>query len=382
MAAQEEEDELMQLSHVTTDMRQINSIRWNPADQNEIACGSRRFHNLHIYDCYAPTEPPKIKCKRRADHEIEDWMPGLSDVAFASTNESCIVASDFHYPTVAVWDTRENNGLPVRQLRLNHNGREATCVQYSEYGSDQHVVGGGTGGFVYLWDLPVADIPLQEWSVFDLMEGQHLTVGYNGRDAHNIYSIDFNPVNHGQLAFHLDNGWSGVIDFQSSSISHIHRPLARPALEEVCRDPFCIRRCSWFSNSIYMAPSRNRRGIFLLDFHPSRSSPYHVNSVWNNDDNHRGLIELSEAVITSAAHPFYDMIVAGTENTSLLVISQKAESVKGEQVANPVEQVANVVAEGANGDGEVNDEVEDAEMSDEDEDEEVTDEDEDEDEDE
>jgi hypothetical protein len=37
MAAQEEEDELMQLSHVTTDMRQINSIRWNPADQNEVS---------------------------------------------------------------------------------------------------------------------------------------------------------------------------------------------------------------------------------------------------------------------------------------------------------------------------------------------------------
>ncbi|MCI45470.1 hypothetical protein A2U01_0066709, partial [Trifolium medium] len=30
---------------------------------------------------------------------------------------------------------------------------------------------------------------------------------------------------------------------------------------------------------IYMAPSRNARGIFLLDFNPSTSSPYHVESV-------------------------------------------------------------------------------------------------------
>jgi hypothetical protein len=56
----------------------------------------------------------------------------------------------------------------------------------------QHVVGGGTGGFVYLWDLPVADIPLQEWSVFDLMEGQHLTV---------IFVFKFNCVLH--LAYYI-----------------------------------------------------------------------------------------------------------------------------------------------------------------------------------
>jgi hypothetical protein len=50
--------------------------------------------------------------------------------------DSRIVASDFQYPTIAVWDTRANQGLPLRELRLGPSRGKATCVQYSECGSD------------------------------------------------------------------------------------------------------------------------------------------------------------------------------------------------------------------------------------------------------
>jgi hypothetical protein len=49
--------------------------------------------------------------------------------------DSCIVASDSHYPTVAVWDTRASDA-PVRELRFGDHG-EATCVKYQEFGNDQ-----------------------------------------------------------------------------------------------------------------------------------------------------------------------------------------------------------------------------------------------------
>ncbi|KAL6561193.1 hypothetical protein OROMI_016794 [Orobanche minor] len=203
-----EEDVSQQVSHVSQDeMKQLNSIQWNPTDQNEIALCRRRAHN-------------------------EDWLVGLSDVAFASTNQSCIVASDLEYPIVAVWDTRANNGLPVRELRFGVHG-EATCLQYSEFDSDQHLVGGGSDGKMCLWDLRVGDTPTQ-----------HLINGRASRRITCIDSIDFNPSNQRQLAFHVNNGWSGVIGIHTSSISHIHRPRSRPGLEEACRDPFYIRRCS------------------------------------------------------------------------------------------------------------------------------------------
>ncbi|KAL6511271.1 hypothetical protein OROHE_020495 [Orobanche hederae] len=273
-----EEDVSQQVSHVSQDeMKQINSIKWNPTDQNEIACGSRRLYDLHIYDCYAPSPTePKIGCRRRAHNE--DWLVGLSDVAFASTNQSCIVASDLEYPTVAIWDTRANNGLPVRELRFGVHG-EATCLQYSEFDSDQHLVGGGSDGKMCLWDLRVGDTPTQQWSLIDLTRDQHLINGRASRRITCIDSINFNPSNQRQLAFHVNNSWSGVIGIHTSSISHIYRPCSRLGLEEACRDPFYIRRCSWVANtSIYMAPSRNAIGILLLDFNWYKTSPYHVES--------------------------------------------------------------------------------------------------------
>jgi hypothetical protein len=49
--------------------------------------------------------------------------------------DSCIVASDSHYPTVAVWDTRASDAT-VRELRSGDLG-EATCLKYQEFGNDQ-----------------------------------------------------------------------------------------------------------------------------------------------------------------------------------------------------------------------------------------------------
>ncbi|PNX54531.1 hypothetical protein L195_g048151, partial [Trifolium pratense] len=63
---------------------------------------------------YDFTGPPKVEFPRRAVNE--EYLVGLSDVAFASTNPSLIVASDYGHPTVAVWDTRAED-LPIRQLQ-------------------------------------------------------------------------------------------------------------------------------------------------------------------------------------------------------------------------------------------------------------------------
>ncbi|MCI80681.1 hypothetical protein A2U01_0101952, partial [Trifolium medium] len=57
--------------------------------------------------------------------------------------DSLIVASDFEYPTVAVWDTRVE-AHPIRELQLGVSlaqtdlfNAKATCVQYSEVSNDQ-----------------------------------------------------------------------------------------------------------------------------------------------------------------------------------------------------------------------------------------------------
>ncbi|KAL6542034.1 hypothetical protein OROGR_011520 [Orobanche gracilis] len=69
-------------------------------------------------------------------------------------------------------------------------------------------------------------------------------------------------------------------------IDHVH------AWFRACRDPFYIRRCSWLANT----------------------------SRWDNEDNHRGFIALSQGILTSASHPLYDVIVVGTEGSSKMVL--------------------------------------------------------------
>ncbi|KAI7982797.1 hypothetical protein LOK49_LG15G02006 [Camellia lanceoleosa] len=61
-----------------------------------------------------------------------------------------------------------------------------------------------------------------------------------------IHSIDIDPSCPYQLAFHLDDGWSGILDIHNFQVTHVHCPPP-PWLdgENVFTNLSCLRKPSW-----------------------------------------------------------------------------------------------------------------------------------------
>ncbi|RVW85399.1 hypothetical protein CK203_038962 [Vitis vinifera] len=89
---------------------------------------------------------------------------------------------------------------------------------------------------------------------------------------------------------------------------------------------------------IYAVGSSSDNGIHLLDFYPDSSSPCHVEysedmqslSGVKNQSKQNMFVPLSEGVTACATHPLNGTIIAGTKQSSLLVISQRHKSCQGD----------------------------------------------------
>ncbi|KAI5675258.1 hypothetical protein M9H77_06208 [Catharanthus roseus] len=146
-----------------------------------------------------------------------------------------------------------------------------------------------------------------------------------------ILSIDINPSCPYQLGFHLDDGWSGVFDIHNSQVTHIHCPP--PAWLEDFNDLAhlsYLRKPCWLPiYSVYAVGSSSSKELNLLDFYPDSRSPCHVEYDEDSQGNRingrqkqNTYVPLSDVVTACAAHPLNGAIIAGTQQSSLLLISQ------------------------------------------------------------
>nr|CAD1831470.1 unnamed protein product [Ananas comosus var. bracteatus] len=137
-----------------------------------------------------------------------------------------------------------------------------------------------------------------------------------------IHSLNFDPSCPYQLAFHLDDGWSGVLNINTLTVTHMHCPP--PAwLEGVDMSlSRSTRKPSWLPTcSIYAVGSLSGAGIYLLDFRPNTNSACHVDfdeEQESNSKGHRGTIQnkfvpASQNVVACAAHPLNGTLIAGTK---------------------------------------------------------------------
>lgn len=130
---------------------------------------------------------------------------------------------------------------------------------------------------------------------------------------------------------------SGVLDTHNFKVTHVHCPPP-PWLEggNVFTNISFLRKPSWVSTySMYAVGSALSKGLYLLDFYPDHTSPCHVEY---NEDTEKNLqpkqnrfVPLSDSVAACAAHPLNGTIVAGTKDSSVLVISQKYQQMKAEE---------------------------------------------------
>ncbi|XP_058199403.1 uncharacterized protein LOC131314632 [Rhododendron vialii] len=333
------EDETKHLLHISTP-QQLDVVRWNLANQDEVACTSMKSSEVHIFDIgYISSEPVEVLRKRPTGMK-SDVHRGLSDIAFSSNSNSRVLASDT-YGVVNAWDRRMSD-LPCLEL-TTHSSSKLNSIQLIE--ENQVVFGACENGIIHIWDLrggnpatafrshKEAHSPVSSVKLASVLEKVGSLKAQSYIVSKGIYSIDIDPSCPYQLAFHLDDGWSGVLDIHNFQATHVHCPPP-PWLdgENVFTNLSCLRKPSWLrTDSIYAVGSAYNDGIHLLDFYPDPSSPCHVD--YNEDlqcgprenSHHKQnrFVPLSEGVTACATHPLNSTIVAGTKRSSLMLISQK-----------------------------------------------------------
>ncbi|KAL3620425.1 hypothetical protein CASFOL_035337 [Castilleja foliolosa] len=329
------EDETKQLLHIST-CQQLDVVRWNLANQDEIACTSMKSSEVHIFDIgYISSEPVEVLRKRPKITVHGFNIPkGFSDITFSSDDKSRsitkLLASDSN-GVINVWDRRASD-LPCLEFSTNSTG----SLNSIKLSSDNEIVyGASKQGTIFMWDLrggrsnsafgnhkeehcfPLAAVKLsQELEKISSLKAQSNIV------PKEIHSIDINPSCPYQLAFHLDDGWSGVLDTTKFQVTHIHCPP--PAWLDEPNDMVnlsYLRKPCWLPlNSIYVVGSSAGDGLYLLDFYPDCNSPCHVDYNENKNTEESSsqhqknrFLSLSESVTASVAHPLSGTIVAGTK---------------------------------------------------------------------
>ncbi|XP_052175901.1 uncharacterized protein LOC127790420 [Diospyros lotus] len=345
------EDEKKHLLHIST-CQQLDVVRWNIANQDEVACTSMKSSEVHIYDIgYISSDPIEVLRKRPTIniHGI-DVHKGLSDIAFSSKDDSRVLASDTN-GIINVWDRRMSD-LPCLEITTTSNST-LNSIQLAE--EDQIIFGACKNGIIHMWDLrggrsstafqshkQAYYSPFTSVKVASLLEKVWPLKAQSNIISKEIHSIDLDPSCPYQLAFHLDDGWSGVLNIHNFQVTHVHCPPP-PWLdgENVFTNLSCLRKPSWLPTySIYTVGSAYENGIHLLDFYPDPSSPCHVDydeatkhGPWERGQHKQNrFVQLSEGVTVCAAHPVDGTIVAGTKQSSLCVISQKHESVEADKL--------------------------------------------------
>ncbi|OVA04812.1 hypothetical protein BVC80_8655g11 [Macleaya cordata] len=344
------EDETKHLLHLSAH-QQLDVVRWNIANQDEVACTSMQSNEVLIFDIgYVSSEPVEVLRKRPTVTVHGCEVPrGLSDIAFTSIDKSRLLASDM-YGVINIWDRRISN-LPCLELSTNSRSN-LNSIQLNV--ENQIVFGAGKHGIIYAWDLrggrascafqshkeyrcincyqiytsifflnQVSHPPLTSLKLASLLEGISSLKAQSDIHSREIHSIDLDPSCPYQLAFHLDDGWSGVLDTNNFQVTHMHCPP--PAwLNGVDMANNCsyLRKPSWLpTSSIYAVGSSSDNGIHLLDFYPAPNSACHVDlkeeiqsiSEEKNRNIQNRFIPLSEGVSVCAAHPLNGTIIAGTK---------------------------------------------------------------------
>ncbi|KAJ4980222.1 hypothetical protein NE237_011002 [Protea cynaroides] len=336
-----EEDETKHLLHLSA--RQLDVIRWNPSNQDEVACTSMQSNEVLLFDIgYVSSEPVEVLRKRPTItvHGCE-VLRGLSDIAFTSIDKSRLLASDV-YGSINIWDRRISN-LPCLELTTN---TRSTINSIQLNVENRIVFGASKHGIIYAWDLrggrtsvafqshnEVCHPPLTSLKVAVLLEKIRHLKAQSEISSREIHSIDLDPSCPYQLAFHLADGWSGVLDTNTFQVTHMHCPP--PAWlngADISSSYSYLRKPSWLPTcSIYAVGSSSDNGVHLLDFYPGPDSACHVDfkedtqsiSEEKKQKSRNKFVPLSEGVTACAAHPINSTIIAGTKQSSLLVISQR-----------------------------------------------------------
>ncbi|PKI60220.1 hypothetical protein CRG98_019408 [Punica granatum] len=184
--------------------KRLDVVRWNISNQDEIACASIRSGEVLVFDIgYVSSEPIEIL---RARHTVtihgSEKNRGFSDISFTSDGSSRVFASDTQ-GCINVWDRRAS-AFPYLQLTTNsHDFLSSIQLNLENQASNS---------------------PFTALRLASALEKIGSLKAQSEIVPSKIQSIGLDPSCPYQLAFHLDDGWSGVLNIYNLCVTHLHCP--------------------------------------------------------------------------------------------------------------------------------------------------------------
>ena len=262
-----------------------------------------------------------------------------------------------------LWDTRMSG---ERQTAQFSSGARTSPITSLVASHDGHTVIGadGTRGDVLIWDARKGSAKtiktfgaignsaetysiVAQLSIPKLLRKTALATDVKIENT-GAHWIGYDPMDSRRLGYHLNNGWSGVIDLMKPCVTHAHCPPA-PWLEahqsvvlaenELEPGAFSVpisdlrrRTACWLPDGGALAVGLGvKPGIRVLDFAPSTKSRHWVHDMTITDldkepderygyGNDPTFIETSSKIFSTAVHPHHHgEIVAGGESVLCLI---------------------------------------------------------------
>ncbi|KAL2650915.1 hypothetical protein R1flu_019043 [Riccia fluitans] len=346
----------------TSSHKPFETIKWNPSNEDEVACVAAGSKKVYYYDiartAHLPSEILKVKARNYGSESL-----GFFDLAFFNDGSSRVLACgrDSH---VHIWDRRVGTSSSAA-LAAPGAGGALNSVELSK--DTQIVYSGSEGGFIYSWDLRGGSQgaafvtsakgytqPLGAVKIETMLRSISSLSAQTEIATSAVHAISLNPACGEQLAFHLNSGWSGVLNTFTLNATHLHCPpppwidrtqdqadqYAAPDstrdIERRLLSPKRVvhrRRPVWLRSwPVYAVGSGSENKVHMLNFTPGSKSRYSLEH-WRSDAEEEWQVEppTSDAVVSLAAHPLNDTLVAGCESGKLLLIGQKKASTRGRE---------------------------------------------------
>ncbi|CAH0481833.1 unnamed protein product [Peronospora belbahrii] len=227
-----------QLIHTIFTSFEVKCIRWNPLNEDEIACSFTNRNEIHIYNLSTfPSKPQKIL--KSSNHPSS----GYNDLLYVSVTQTTskvhskvvhVIAGDMD-GAVRMWDCR----FPSRPMWSFLTGSLKTSINALLLSSDkQFLICGNEAGMLMTYDIQHKFIPAfgskpvpQRKAVFNIMEtikpylSPALIEGVLITSRHGspgIMSLHLVPESETYVLCQLRNDWVVVIDYLLGSVVKLH----------------------------------------------------------------------------------------------------------------------------------------------------------------
>jgi len=310
-----------------------DSVKWNPLNQNEIACAGVKVPDVRLYDLQVCHNSPTEVLHQNKDTNgtfskgnvvSRDRCSGIHQLS-VSSQEPVIFAAGSQ-GRVFMWDRRA--GCTPTGI-LSPARDESSVLSIAHCNRAPVLFGGTLAGNLHGWDLRTGKtvvaftsqrVPLTGYrqlpgcplAISDTFHMLPDLASQTNILTSGVSSLSFDPSNNERLGFLLNCGWSGVLDLYTQQLTHVHCPPSREAFD-TCKG-------EWTHTSAAFLVA-DQQGIRFLDFGLCPWARCRVDSLSLDAtcSDMQGAKYIMDGAATFSAHPVTDELVIGTNDGTILL---------------------------------------------------------------